>query len=234
MLSARRFGRLAPCWPAVGPGREHALRLVDGQGAPGARVEDAAHLPAAEDLVLLGEGQRVDPVRHERVLDVVVRGTAVVGGVVDVRQGHAAVVVGVEVHGLAVGVRVQEREPVREPPLELHQQRVVVQEARAADLAHVAEQPGRRAMKGRLTSALRHAEDGRRLVRVHLDQHVASARAHVGDLDHVVPSELLLDVQVEVRGVGVAEVDVEDGAGAAGGRTRSDRRRAAAGARPRS
>jgi hypothetical protein len=72
--------------------------------------------------------------------------------------------------------------PFAIPPLELHQQPVVVEEARAAHGADVAQ--GRRdAMKGRLTSALRDAEVGQRLVRVLLDQHLPRARAHVGHLD---------------------------------------------------
>ena len=142
--------------------------------------------------------------------DVVVGRPAVVLRIVDVGQRHIAVVVGIEVDGLAVGIRVQHREVVREPALELDQQGVVVERAFAL---HLANRPKCRRNPRVWTIDVRvsHPDDRRGLVRVAFVKHLPALRPDVRHLQHVVREEGPLNVEVPLTRVRVAEIDIKDG-----------------------
>ena len=117
--------------------------------------------------------------------DVVVGRAAVVLGIEDVRQRDRAVVVGVQVDGAAERVRVQEREVVGRPALELHQQAVILEVAGARQGADGAQRRRHRGERP-VDVLIGHADARRRLVEVDLEGGILGARAGVGRLDHVV------------------------------------------------
>ena len=165
--------------------------------------------------------------------DVVVRRTAVVFRVEDVRQRDGPVVVGIQVDGAAECVRVEEREVVRRAPLELDQQSVVLHVAEARERADRA-QSGIGFDERTVDVLIGDADDRRRLVQVRLERAVFRARSRVRHLRHVIGAELPLHVDVEVVRVRVAEVDVERRPRRAGRRElrmNSRRRRQAGGQR---
>ena len=196
-----------PVGPVEHSRGQHRRGLNDREGQPRPPVGDAVQLPSAEPA-LAAEGHLVDPARAERVRHVVVGRPAVVAGVVDVGERHAAVVVRDEVDRLAVGVGREQGKAVHEATLELHVQRVVVERARGLDRAH-GPQGGRDLDVGSVHVRVRDADDGRSLILVGLQDELPALRSHVGNLHEVLASELLLDVQVPVHRVGVARVDPE-------------------------
>ena len=169
----RRVGESAVADPVrtiAGPRGLDALRRRDRQRQATPRRQDASDLPTAVEL--RGRPRDlVDPARREGVRDVVVGRPAVVLRIVDVGQRHEAIVVGIEVDGLAVGVRVEHREIVRESPLELHEQRVVVERAPGLHLTDRAKGRRERGI-GSIDVRVGHPDDRPRLVRVALDQHL--------------------------------------------------------------
>jgi hypothetical protein len=129
--------------------------------------------------------------------------------VIHVDEADFSIVVRVDVDGLAPRVRVEEREVVRKPPLELEQQTVVVD---VPDRLGLSQRAQRRRERRVRTDRVRIGDSGRRLwlIGIDLGHHVAALRPCVGHFHHVVRAKLPLHVQIEVVGVAVTEVDVEN------------------------
>ncbi len=147
---------------------------------------------------------------------VVVGGPAVVAEVVGIGKRGDAVGIRREIDRLAECVRRGKREAVREAPHEARQQRVIVERPSALRLG---DRTKRRidAEERPIDVRVGHANLRGRLIDVDERHELATAGAHVADLEHVVGAQLLLHVHGPLLRVAVPEVRVEAGSRVAAG-----------------